>query len=53
MLQSFIKISKIGLGPMLNNMDTPQSPNKSLQPTPVGALVCSSHLSSGVAELGR
>ena len=27
-------------------------PNKSLQPTPVGALVCSSRFSSGVAEAG-
>jgi len=28
-------------------------PNKSLQPTPVGALVCNPHFSSGVAELRR
>jgi hypothetical protein len=28
-------------------------PNKTLQPTPGGALGCISHLSSGVAELGR
>ena len=28
-------------------------PNKSLQPMPVGALVCNSRLSSGMAELGR
>jgi hypothetical protein len=27
--------------------------NKTLQPTPVGALGCISHLSAGVAELGR
>jgi hypothetical protein len=29
------------------------TPNKTLQPTPVGARVCISRLSSGVAELGR
>jgi len=29
------------------------SPNKTQQPTPVGALSCTSHLSSGEAELGR
>ena len=28
-------------------------PNNTLQPTPVGALSCISHLSPGVAELGR
>jgi hypothetical protein len=28
-------------------------PNHALQPTPAGALIYISHLSSGVAELGR
>jgi hypothetical protein len=30
-----------------------EQPNKTLQPTPVGALGCISRFSSGVAELGR
>ena len=33
-------------------MQIKEQPDKSLQPARVGILVCSSHFSSGVAELG-